>query len=426
MFSCLSSCLRYSYIRNVLALALLVSSTIFQMQLWWGQQIAESFHSVGCTYIHDLMDMPPEAQRHVLAASSLDAMGPIGTATAPAPVPAAETNGGLSVRKTSTKLLPLPNENGIILFYYHIPKTGGTSQMAPFVQHPDWRYRMVYGDAKRKRYSKEMYDWIENWVPGNTTKVYYEYHAGTAAPYMDPQIRQDLLVWRAMAKVRNIPFFAFTVVREPLSMAVSHFNFYYAGKNYDRRYYWRPNATEADFLELSVPNPQCLFAVKGEVAYYEAYREQHGAGVYSTRQQCEDVYQAFRNDFDWIGTTHALSLETFKILEQLGGVRYCTEIRNQSKERIVKADLSAKALATIGNITAYDQSIYDRIRRDYPISMWSNFDPPRGPPPVHPKKKICVYKTGQALPPGELPKRHGERRRFLENNPNFVKANDMD
>jgi hypothetical protein len=118
--------------------------------------------------------------------------------------------------------------------------------------------------------------------------------------------------------------------------------------------------------------------------------------------QCEDVDQACRNDFDWIGTTHALSSEKFKILEQLGGVRYCPEISNQSKERIVKAELSTKALANMGNITAYDQSTYDRVRRDYPISMWRNFDPPQGLPPLHPKKKMCVYEKRTSTSTGGI------------------------
>ena len=418
MISC--SSFKSASIQKLALLALFVISAVVQLQLFWKRQIAN--HSVKCNYHQEILDMPLDVQRHML--SSMNTSGMIQKKSATSSTSSAA--GSTSISQHSTKLLPLPNENGIILFYYHIPKTGGTSQMAPFERHPEWRYRMVYGDSKRKRYSKEMYQWIENWVPGNSTKVYYEYHAGTATPYMEPQIRQDLLVWRAMAKVRNIPFFAFTVVREPLSMAVSHFNFYYAGKKQDDRYYWRPNATEADFLELSVPNPQCLFAVKGEIAYYQAHRESLGPQLYVTKAQCLDVYNAFHNDLDWIGTTDALSSETFKILEQLGGVRYCPEIRNQSKERIVKAELSDKALAHIANITAYDQFIYERTRQNYPITMWKNFDPPKGPTPIHRKKKICVYKTGQALPPGELPKRPGERRRFLEKHPNFLQVKDMD
>jgi len=294
--------------------------------------------------------------------------------------------------------------------------------MAPFVRHPEWRYRMVFGKGKQKRYAKEMYSWFQNWE--NNTRVYYEYHAGTAAPYMDEQVRNDLKAWRKMAAAQNIPFFAFTVVREPLSMAISHFNFYYATDKQDNRYYWRPNPTEQDFLELSVPNPQCVFAAKSELAYYQSYRES-GKSIDVSEETCQHVYNAFLEDFDWIGTTETLSRQTFPILEQIGEVRYCPEIRNPSVSKIRKSSLSASTLDFIHNTTSYDRSlIYEKAQRDFPISMWKNLD--LTPKPPHNPKKRCKYRTGQAMPPGELPKRAGERRRFLEKHPDFVLAKDMD
>lgn len=321
--------------------------------------------------------------------------------------------------------LPLPNENGIIIYYMHIPKTGGTTQLAPFALNKDWRYRQVYGSSKQSRYRLEMYDLLEQWEAGSNTRVYYEYHAGTAGPYMDQQNREDVNVWRAMAKVRNIPFFAFTVMREPHSMALSHFNFYYADEKENSRFYWRPEATETDFLELSVPNPQCLFCLKSERAYEKGYRNDKDNSIHVSKEGCDAVYQAFLDDFDWIGTTDKLSSETFPILEHIGQVRYCKGVRNQSFNRIKKSKLSPAAMQEMVKFTSYDLTLYTRAQQDFPVTMWKDLDltgtiyHPNNPPLLN-QRKQCVYSTGQALAPGELPAREGARLRFLDANPDFV------
>lgn len=244
----------------------------------------------------------------------------------------------------------------------------------PFEYNPNWRYRMVYGWNKQAKFREEMYDTLRNWKPG--MRIFYEYHGGRSSPYTDMQVREDVLTWRAMAQVRNIPFFAFTLVREPLSMAVSFFNFYYAHrKKNDERYFYVPDPTEQDFVELSLPSPQCLFCVHTEIAYYKGYRKA-GNPVDVGREGCAAVYEAFVNDFDWIGTTEAMSQETFPLIGQIANVHFIKEItKNKSKDKIVKGSLTDAALAHIRNITVNDQMIYDNTKRDFPISMWKNFDP---------------------------------------------------
>lgn len=249
--------------------------------------------------------------------------------------------------------------------------TGGTTMSEPFETHPEWRYRMVFGPKKQANYSLEMTTTLQNWEPG--TKIFYEYHGGRASPYMDWGVRDDLQHWRAMAKIRDIPFFAFSVFREPLSFAVSHFNFYYAhAQKGESRYYYVENPTEADFVKLSLPNPQCLFCVSSEVAYYKEWKWS-GKSVHTPQASCENVYTAFRHDLDWIGTTETLSSETNKLIEQIANIKFVTHVKNKSKDKIKKSELTNAALAHIRNITSYDNDIYQKVKEHFPISMWSNF-----------------------------------------------------
>jgi hypothetical protein len=244
----------------------------------------------------------------------------------------------------------------------------------PFEYNPSWRYRMVYGWNKEAKFREEMYNTLHDWKPG--MRIFYEYHGGRSSPYMNMQVREDVLTWRAMAKVRNIPFFAFTIVREPLSMSVSFFNFYNAHrKRGDERYFYVPDPTERDFMELSLPSPQCLFCVHTEQAYYKAYI-QKGNPVDVGKEGCEAVYDAFVSDFDWVGTTEGMSTETSPLVGQVANVHFMKEIvKNKSKDKIVKGNLSDSAITHIRNVTVNDKMIYDKAKRDFSISMWKNFDP---------------------------------------------------
>ena len=124
---------------------------------------------------------------------------------------------------------------------------------------------------------------------------------------------------------------------------------------------------------MTLPNPQCLFCVHTELAYYQKYREA-GKPVNVPKEGCAAVYESFKTEFDWVGTTETLTEETFKVVEHVGNVRYYPLTKNKSHDKIVKTNLKPQTVEYVRNITQYDLDMYNQARIDFPISMWSNLE----------------------------------------------------
>lgn len=213
-------------------------------------------------------------------------------------------------------------------------------------------------------------DWIlDHWRPGRV--VYYEHHAGNAPSYM--QIRHQVQTWRIKAqKELQVPFFAFSLVREPLSLAVSYFNYYHTNTDKKNRFEYLPHPTEYDFIRTALSSPQCLFLTRTEIAYRT--NSQHLRDNL-TLTECESAYTALIHDMDWIGTTERMVHDTFPLLRHVTNLSLNFPQRNQSRKRIAISDLSASTVQYIGNITAWDRKLYEQIQHDFQIDMFLNYNP---------------------------------------------------
>jgi hypothetical protein len=73
---------------------------------------------------------------------------------------------------------------------------------------------------------------------------------------LEPQLE----LWKDLTQQHNLGFFSFTVLREPVSFALSFFNFMHVNYNLGKK--WQPlyslEATQKDFLQSLVPNRQCV------------------------------------------------------------------------------------------------------------------------------------------------------------------------
>lgn len=264
------------------------------------------------------------------------------------------------------------NERGGIFVFLHIPKTGGsavrswlldrlsneTSYLQIDSQNID-RASSYIGCWKGRGETKTLSDYCEHGTP-NKTIVVYEAHGGPPCLFYK-QLSENLGRWRDVAKKNQVPFFAFTMVREPISWYQSFYNYYVRGKR---------NATETDFFQdpHMKANMQCaeLFGIQ--------WRKVRPATQVSF-SQCVDALALLKNQMDWVSTTDTISAELMPLISYLGGFenrkmgvirpRHPSGSSRADENKLVLSKFSEKGKDLLRNWTEWDASLYEDIRRSY-------------------------------------------------------------
>lgn len=223
---------------------------------------------------------------------------------------------------------------------------------------------------------------LKQYVQGESTQtqttLFVEIHDG---PNLNMwEIAPILSKLRAISKMNGVPFFSFTLLRNPLPYMVSYYNYEHMGPGGPR--FERGNATEEDFSRISLPDPQCLFFSRGEWASgkdWAVLRRNF------TLQECHALYPLLLQHLDWIGTVENMQTETLPLLTYLlnrrpnigkrfksQNVYKKTNASGIPKPRIELDKLSNGTIVFIQNITQGDLFLYERAKQDYPIEMWTD------------------------------------------------------
>jgi len=266
-------------------------------------------------------------------------------------------------RNTSRLPGPFTDSGGGVILFLHVPKTGGTTLSSLLSESVDHFHN---GWTKRgfRKGSAALERALNNWTNASHC---FELHSGDAPSYMSVQGR--LNGWRKQCSDQGIPFFAFTVLREPAKMAISYFNFYHGGKH--RRYKRFTHASEQDFLNHTLPNPQCLFLSRGEISYLpENQHLREGLNA----SECNAVYDALRSNLDWIGTTENLTTVTIPLLEQVLGrpLKQNTTRNKTNLQNFRWIDLSESGKQIVYNRAALDREMHEHCQKDFPPTMWEH------------------------------------------------------
>jgi hypothetical protein len=284
------------------------------------------------------------------------------------------TNDDDDNNNTSRPCPPFHQKGGIMIFF-HIPKAGGTTVRRLF-QRGLSNHVILYQRISFTKALPEMKRHLEQ--PIFTKTLVVEIHDGPnlslveMAPFLH-QLRQR-------ANANNVPFFCFTLVRQAFPYMISYYNYEHLFAVNAARFE-RGTATEEDFRRLSLQDPQCLFLTRSEWAFgrdWEVLRRN-----FSTKE-CIDLYPIMQQSLDWIGTVEDMQTNTLPLLSFLV-TRNATigrtfepqnvaRISTKTPPHIELLKLSNATVEYIHNITQGDDYIYKKVQRDYPMSMWNDFD----------------------------------------------------
>ncbi len=260
-------------------------------------------------------------------------------------------------------------QSGGLLFFLHIPKTGGTTIRRNLERIDHINYVL----AKDQKSYSDSVGLVEEMILGGSrtnSVLFYEIHAKTAPSFF--KMRRRLKRWRETALRQGVPFFFFSLVREPISYSFSHFNFFHLQKRNPT--FERCNATEDDFLRKSIYNPQCQFLFKGEPSMRGQVRNATDSDLRRLMVQtkdCEAVTEQLFDLMDWVGKTELLSLETIPLLSKLlNQPRLEWENYRVSKNAkgyipFGRENVSSFAIETVSEMSRLDEALYKQVERRF-------------------------------------------------------------
>lgn len=266
-----------------------------------------------------------------------------------------------SFREKAEKLSNSFNEKGGIFVFLHIPKTGGTAVRSYLMDQKPNETSYLGCWKGRKVTEASISDYCEHGTP-NKTIVVYEAHGGPPCLFYN-MLSNKLGEWRELAEQNQVPFFAFTMVREPISWYQSFYNYFITTVG--------QNVTEAGFFDdhHMKANMQCaeLFGI--------SWRRIPAVQV--SYSQCMDALALLKQQMDWVSTTDKFSTELIPLISYLGNF----ENRNLNvilppaprKKKLVLGEFSEKGKEHLRNWTEWDVLLYNDIQGSYDFNNWKDF-----------------------------------------------------
>jgi len=288
----------------------------------------------------------------------------------------------------SSKMLPNfrdPKVGGLMVFY-HVAKTGGTAirnifeRMAKdrpndFVSRRITIFDPTYDtwpvrkrdtcppiNNKARHRMRHLLPTVESLLQSEEPErtILLEIHGGE---YGLKAMAEHINEWRKKSNKNSRPFFAFTLLRNPVDFSVSYFNYFHYGCSEPWCDVQYDDASE-DNLIKSIDrhsNLQCFFLLHDlHASFYERCKP--------TETECNTIYQILKESLDWVGTTENISSETIPLVTyMLDGTKNSSEDSdkvNVSEKGILKM-LDQSTAMELKSRMEFDSKLYDAVKEEF-------------------------------------------------------------
>jgi hypothetical protein len=272
-----------------------------------------------------------------------------------------------------------------------------------------------YNGRTLKRYSDIVDGFLtrhrKDKLSSNTEVLFLELHGKTDSVL---QLYTELQRWRRLAAAHDTGFFAWSLVREPVSFTVSYFNFFWSAPCLFESGcpYKLYEATVDNLIATSKANLQCLYWSRSDITW-RLFKDHHDqsdptrvAWPVATATECQAVQQVLLQEMDWVGTTDKLSQETLPLLAYMlstgtanVALRTGPEVKKEidavddadkkiqnkedltvfnsvaeQKEAVITVEsLPPSTVDYIRSINTYDQAIYEAVVAEFTMDMWEDW-----------------------------------------------------
>lgn len=255
-----------------------------------------------------------------------------------------------------------------VIFFYHLAKTGGTTirNNMRSIKHVE----VVH--VKNKKQFETISQKMTAILNGTIEKtLFVELHAGRALPSI-VELSPRMQKWHATSQHHHIPFFSFTLLREPLHTHVSVFLFFHGLSCKwpwcSKRHY---KASQENLVKSITPNRLCASLAKGQNHIDSLYQN-------VTQKDCQQVEQLLKTDWNWVGTTEDLSNVTLPLLlhmlnQTFSNVPKSSNVSNRSHPIAVEK-LSQETRETMEQMSALDAKLYKAFQHGRSSTKQQNYD----------------------------------------------------